>query len=237
MLNLTQENLISSRALGTLLGLTSERIRQLEDEGMFTSITKSGKKYFDLTPSVTAYIDHLRAKASLDVPEMLQMSIEKEQADLRYKKARAGKMELELAELEGQMHRAEDVEIVVTDILAKIRGAILALPGRLAVDTANAKTAAEASAIIKAVVDDTLNELSEYRYDPVDYKRLVNEREKWLTVKEAEVAKAEKAKTTKPKTKAKTTTKTSKPDSAKSQTPKRQTTSKSSPKSSGRRKA
>jgi hypothetical protein len=186
MLNVNEENLITSRALGTLLSLTSERVRQLEDEGVFRSKSKSGKKYFDLTPSVQAYVQHLKEKiaGSGDALTEEQTAL----ADLRYKTARAGKMELELKELQGTMHRAEDVELITGDVIAKIRAEFLALPGRLAKDTAEAKTAKAASAIIKSAVDEVLNNTAAYRYDENSYKKLVREREKWLSVKEAEEA-------------------------------------------------
>lgn len=187
MVNVNEKNMITSRALGTLLSLTSERVRQLEDEGIFQSEVKSGKKYFDMTASVQSYIQHLKDKAAGtgDALTEEQMAL----ADLRYKTARAGKMELELQELQGTMHRAEDVELITGDVIAKIRAAFLALPGRLAVDTADAKTPKETSAIIKAAVDEILNDTAAYKYDENAYRQQVMEREKWISVKEAETAK------------------------------------------------
>jgi hypothetical protein len=180
-IDIYKENLITTRELANLVNRSSERIRQYEDEGVLTSVTKSGKKYFDLAPSVTAIINYIENKdTSADGLTDEQIKL----ADLKYKTARAGKMELELAEFTGQMHRSEDVATVVGDMVARIRGAILSLPGRLAVDTAEAKTAMEASSIIKKAVDDILNEIAEYKYKPEDYKKLVAEREKWLTIKE-----------------------------------------------------
>ena len=57
---------------------------------------------------------------------------------------------LQLKELEGTMHRSEDVEAVMTDLVYNIRSMLIALPGRLAVDVVAAQTAAEASEIIRA---------------------------------------------------------------------------------------
>ena len=206
MLNLQNENLITSRALGSLIDLTSERVRQLEDEGLFTSVTKSGKKYYDLAPSVLAYIDYLKERSSSD-PEDRDLVKAKAQADLRWKQARAGKAELELAELKGQMHRSEDVEMLTCDMISRLRSMVLALPGRLAVDTANATTAMETSAIIKKVIDDLLNDMADYKYNPADYRKLVNEREKWLSLKEqTEEAKARTKQPTTKTTQMKSTT-------------------------------
>ena len=82
------------------------------------------------------------------------------------------------------MHRAEDVAAVVSDMIARLRAGVMALPGQLAVDCAEARTPLEASAVIKKGVDTFLNETASIRYDENDYRRLVKEREKWITVKE-----------------------------------------------------
>lgn len=190
------------------------RIDQLVQDGVLTPelVVERGKEVrrYPLVQTVQQYVDYLQEKANrkadgVDDPLTLeQMAL----ADLRWKSARAGKAELELAELLGQMHRAEDVETVVSDMIARIRSSILALPGRLAVDTAEAKTPMETSAIIKAAVDDLLNETAEYKYNAADYKRLVSEREKWLSVKEAETVKKEaEKKTAQAKNRAKTASK------------------------------
>ena len=190
------------------------RIDQLVQDGVLTPelVVERGKEVrrYPLVQTVQQYVDYLQEKANrkadgVDDPLTLeQMAL----ADLRWKSARAGKAELELAELKGQMHRAEDVEAVVSDMIARIRSSILALPGRLAVDTAEAKTPMETSTIIKAAVDDLLNETAEYKYNAADYKRLVSEREKWLSVKEAETVKKEaEKKTAQAKNRAKTASK------------------------------
>ena len=118
------------------------RIDQLVQDGVLTPelVVERGKEVrrYPLVQTVQQYVDYLQEKANrkadgVDDPLTLeQMAL----ADLRWKSARAGKAELELAELKGQMHRAEDVEAVVSDMIARIRSSILALPGRLAVDTA-----------------------------------------------------------------------------------------------------
>lgn len=82
-------------------------------------------------------------------------------------------------ELEGTMHRSEDVEAVMTDLVYNIRSMLIALPGRLAVDVVAAQTAAEASEIIRAEVYKILEELAAYKYDPEEYARRVRDREGW----------------------------------------------------------
>ena len=79
-------------------------------------------------------------------------------------------------ELEGQMHRSEDVEAVLTDLVFEIRGMITALPGRLAMDTAQIKTPEEESIRIRDEVNEILTALSSYQYDPERFKRRAKER-------------------------------------------------------------
>ena len=100
----------------------------------------------------------------------------KTDAEATLKEAKAEIAQLELKELLGKMHRSEDVEAMTTDLVYAIRGALTALPGRLAVDVIRAGSAAEASAVIRCEVNKILEELAAYRYDPEAYARRVSER-------------------------------------------------------------
>ena len=86
---------------------------------------------------------------------------------------------LEAEELKGKMHRSEDVAAMTTDLIYAIRGAMMALPGRLAVDVASANSPAEAAEIIRREVNKAMRELSNYRYDPKKYEERVRERRAW----------------------------------------------------------
>ena len=81
--------------------------------------------------------------------------------------------------MKGKMHRAEDVEAMTSDLVYAIRGALIALPGRLAVDVAAVESPAEASEIIRKEVYKVMRELANYRYDPQKYEELVRERRDW----------------------------------------------------------
>lgn len=166
--------LTSSLALGSILSITDERVRQLEDKGLIKSENIGRKKYFDLIESINAYYEYRNSgQTTVSIEEAAQL-------DIRYRKAKTEKMELELSELKGQMHRAEDIEMIMGDMVSGIRAELTALPGRLAVDCANAANAAEASAIIKDAVLLLLDDLTKYQYDPSKYAELVRDREKWM---------------------------------------------------------
>ena len=95
------------------------------------------------------------------------------------KVARAQIAKAEADELQGKMHRSEDVAAMTTDLMYAIRGAMMALPGRLAVDVAAAQSPAEAAEIIRREVNKAMRELSNYRYDPKKYEERVRERRAW----------------------------------------------------------
>ena len=100
-------------------------------------------------------------------------------APKKIKNAKAETSELELKELQGKMHRSEDVANMTEDLIFAIRGMLISLPGRLAVDTAAVETPAEASELIRKEVYKIMSELSEYKYDPKKYEERVRERKAW----------------------------------------------------------
>ena len=132
----------------------------------------------NLEPTIRMYMK-FRNAPDLKEDDGLSDLQRKTKADADWKAARAAIAKLELEELNANVHRSEDVAEAFEDFAMTVRAAFLALPGRLAVDTANAQTAMETSALIQEVVNDTLNTLSGYQYDPEFYKKKVREREGW----------------------------------------------------------
>lgn len=172
--------LVDSKTLATLFGVTTRRIEQLKAEGIIKGQGKPTK--YDLLPTIQTYIKYLSDKAygREEKKSKTELEEQKLKAEADWKQNKAKMAELQLKELEGQMHRSEDVEAVMTDLVYTIRSMLMALPGRLAVDTASAATAAEASEIIRAEVYKVLEELAGYKYDPEEYARRVRDREGWI---------------------------------------------------------
>ena len=97
-------------------------------------------------------------------------------ATAKLKKSKATIAALDALERTGKMHRSEDVAAMTADLIYTIRGALLALPGRLAVDMVGVTDAAEASDLIRREVFQIMEELSRYKYDSEKYKERVRER-------------------------------------------------------------
>lgn len=172
---------VPTRKLASWLDLTDNRIRQLEDEGYLTSKTESGKKKFELKESVRIYIEYLKRHKENPVLEVMDDEARKLKAEADLKEAKAAIEQMKKSELEATMHRSDDVEAITTDLVMAVRAELLALPGMLAVDVASAQSASEAAGFIKKAVNDILNSLKDYTYDPEEYKKMVREREKWMS--------------------------------------------------------
>lgn len=174
----TNTKLVDSKTIAALFELTPRRIQQLTKEGIITATKEGNANRYDLLPTIQKYIRYLTAKANGREPSKKDAEIEgrRLEAEADLKRSKADIAALQLKELEGTMHRSEDVEAVMTDL---VRSMLVALPGRLAVDVSSAATAAEASDIIRAEVYKILEELAGYKYDPEVYARRVRDREGW----------------------------------------------------------
>ena len=176
-----KQNLQGSAIIAKLFGVTERRVQQLAKEGIIPA-AKQRPYQFDLLPVVQAYIKYLSDKANgkeTKGADTVQAEADKLRAEADLKQSKAKIAELQLKELEGNMHRSEDVEAMTNDLVYAVRSMITALPGRLAMDVTQAASAAEASAIIRSECYKILDELANYKYDPEAYQRRVREREGW----------------------------------------------------------
>lgn len=167
---------LGGKALASVLGISQARVSQLRKEGILNAEGHPLK--YKLAESVQDYIAYAVETARASAPEDEDAERKKLQAEADYKEAKARQEELKLAELEGRMHSAEDVEAATTQLVYAVRSAMLAMPGRIAVDVVG-KTAAEASDVVRREVFAALESLSEYEYDPKAYADMVRERKGW----------------------------------------------------------
>ena len=168
---------VSVAELAALLGLSADRIYQLIRGGILQTV-KRGRLL--LADSLQRYIATINKEPVSDEDMKLEKVKQTAEATLKHSKAKIAKLEAE--ELEGKMHRSEDVEAMTADLLYAVRGALIALPGRLAVDVAQAQTAAEASEVIRQEVNKVLKEISQYKYDPLKYEERVRKRMDWDSI-------------------------------------------------------
>lgn len=176
-----KQNLQSTDIIAKLFDLDVRRVQQLAKEGILPAASQRPYK-FDLLPTVKAYIRYLRDRANgkeVKTADTVKAEADKLRAEADLKQSKAKIAELQLKELEGKMHRSEDVEALTNDLVYTARSMIMALPGRLAMDVVQAGSANEASALIRTECYKILDELAGYQYDPEAYRRRVRDREGW----------------------------------------------------------
>ena len=143
---------VGTKEVANVFGVSTRRIEQLKAEGIIQGTGRPTK--YDPEPTIRAYIKYLSDKANGREKKQTtaQQEEEKLKAEVRIKKAKAKTAELELDELQGKMHRAEDVEAIVTGHVYEVRSMLMAMPGKLAIDLAALNTPAEVSERVRQEV-------------------------------------------------------------------------------------
>ena len=173
------QNLQSSQVIAKIFGVSTRRIEQLKSEGIIKGQGKPTR--YDLLPTIQAYIKYLSDKANgrEQKENIASLTESKLDAEARLKNTKAATAELELKELQGKMHRAEDVEAITTAHVMFIRSLLMSLAGKLAFDCASLKTANEVAERINREVYAVLNQLAAFEYNADEYKKLVLDRRGW----------------------------------------------------------
>ena len=107
-----KQNLQSTDIIAKLFDLDVRRVQQLAKEGILPAASQRPYK-FDLLPTVKAYIRYLRDRANgkeAKTADTVKAEADKLRAEADLKQSKAKIAELQLKELEGKMHRSEDVE-------------------------------------------------------------------------------------------------------------------------------
>lgn len=171
---ITEKTEVSTSELAPILGLTARRVQQMVQDGTLLTVAKGKLRLAD---AVQRYIKFI----STDPVDEEDAKIEKgrRKAEATMKASKAAIAQMEARELQGKMHRSEDVAALTEDLVYTIRGALNALPGRLAVDVVAANTPAEASEIIRKEVYKVMRELASYHYDPKKYEERIRQRLDW----------------------------------------------------------
>src|SRR5215831_6510846 len=122
---------INTTQLARLILLTPRHVNRLTADGVLARATDDDgnelRGRFEMVPNVQAYIRHILARNQLDSPGETQY------ARLRNERmADEGALtRLRLHELQGKLHRSDDVEFAVTAMITACRSRLLAIPSRI----------------------------------------------------------------------------------------------------------
>ena len=141
--------LYTSKVVAQWICLTERRVRQLRDEGV---IQESAPGLYDLQACVARYIQYLggAGKENLNA-ERTKLTAAKRQA-----------AEMDNDERRGDLHSTADIERGIKTMCLNVRSRLLTLPGMLSPTLAKMTEQAEVFDVIKAAVDEALEELSSY---------------------------------------------------------------------------
>ncbi|MRN51977.1 hypothetical protein [Paenibacillus monticola] len=147
------EMVLNANQMAELLGLSPRRIQQLAEEGI---IVRSGRGKYMAAGSVQNYI-RFQAESGGGPSEV-------DYFDERalHERAKRRKAEIELAVMNGELHRAGDVALVMNDMVVTFRARILAIPTKLAPQMLGQTELPVVLDLLTKEVKEAATELSEY---------------------------------------------------------------------------
>ncbi len=150
--------IVNSIVLGNCWGVTDRRVRQLREEGIISEVAR-GK--YDLIENTRKYCEYLRlqANANNDGKEV-KLNYDTEKA--LHEKVKREKAELQFKVMKGELHRSEDVESVMTDMITRSKTKLLGIPPKVAPMVLGYKDISKVQLIIQNHIEEALNELADY---------------------------------------------------------------------------
>lgn len=161
-----QDITVSAKVIGEICGIGDRMVRRYADEGVFKRSSHGKYKLFQSTKN---YITTLKiAKAGeggvkSDIDDACY-DLDTEKAVHEHLKSLITEIKLQL--IKGQVHKSEDVERVVTDMLVRFKSKMQAMPAKLA-PMLEQKEKGDIQSLLKTEISFALEELSEY--SPSDY--------------------------------------------------------------------
>ncbi len=167
----TEVIVVPATELAKYIGVGTRQIRRLAEEGL---LIKTSNGRYKLQESVYNYILNLKVN-NQQVEKDEELDLDKEKA--KHEKVKREMAELKLALMKGSMHKSEDVQQVMVDMLANFKTRCLALPAKVAPSLVNQSSRAEIQETLQKEMNQLLCELKDY--SPKDFygKEFINEEE------------------------------------------------------------
>lgn len=157
-LNNLDDMVVTARVISNMFDCTERWVRSLASEGIIDK-EKSGS--YKLQPTVKKYINHLKTSVETSTDEAMNKEEYWTEKTL-HEKAKREIAELELAKMKGTMHKAEDVEEVMTDMLSRLKSKLIAIPSKMAPLLGEERDINKIQNLLDEEVFMALEELSDY---------------------------------------------------------------------------
>ena len=152
---------VNQKELAQCLGISSRRVRQLREEGLF-HLSKVEKGY-NLEKSIQEYIEY-----KVNAETGRRASISKEEVQAEHEEVKKQISLLKLRKLRRELHEAADVEAYLSDMLIRFKNRLMAVPTKLAMQVSGEEDLNVIIQTIKRELTAVLEELSEYDPDEID---------------------------------------------------------------------
>ena len=148
--------LYNVKAIARVLELSERRVRQLKDQCIISEY--SGKPgLYELLPTVHAYINYLR-KRNPESEDNIDYNTER----ARLVRAKRQNEEFDLRVKERDLHSSADIELIMTNMLINFKARLMSIPAKLSPSLSKKTDKAEIHSILKASIDEALNELADF---------------------------------------------------------------------------
>lgn len=154
---------VSAAVLGDMFGVSDRRIRQMAEEGI---VARAAKGRYKLVDSIKNYLLTMKLAAEGVGIDLADGEINLEEEKGLHERVKRHISELKLQIMKGGLHKAEDVEIVMTDMLVAFKTRMMNIPSKVAPILENRDAAFIKDRLTSEVIE-ALNELKDY--DPREF--------------------------------------------------------------------
>ena len=153
---------VNQKQLSQCLGISTRRIRQLREDGVFQKRDGTATGY-NLEQCIQEYIEY---KVNAETGRRTSASKEKVQAE--HEEVKKQISVLKLRKLRRELHEGADVESFLEDMLARFRNKVLNVPTRAAIRIVGETDINVVTQVLEKEMISTLEELSNYDPDEID---------------------------------------------------------------------
>ena len=149
---------VSAAVLGDMFGVSDRRIRQMAEEGI---VARAAKGRYKLVDSIKNYLLTVKLAAEGVGVDLADGEINLEEEKGLHERVKRHISELKLQIMKGGLHKAQDVESVMTDMLVAFKTRMMNIPSKVA-PILESRDAVFIKDRLTCEIIEALNELKDY---------------------------------------------------------------------------
>lgn len=146
--------IVTTKEICAIFGLKARRIQQLAEENV---IVRAAHGKYDLPASIKNWVEY-----HVEMNTAVEGKLDKYEEEAKWVFAKRQKTELEVKIMKGELHRSEDVEMVMSNMLGNFRAKLLSLPTKVAPLLLGKTDLVVIRDSLKDAVYEAMDELSDY---------------------------------------------------------------------------